>query len=568
MVAGIRSFTLEDTFLDPQVLDPPPTRHALFLFLLALAAVLHLATAGWGDLHNGLEGQFAGGAREMLSTQQWLVPTNNAVPRLETPPLVYWLIILSYKIFGVTATAARLPIALAMIASIALTFLIGERLAGYWRGFAAGLIHLSFCGVFLLGRFVTPEPVFGAFIAGAIFCAICGYQRRRFRPAWFAGVWLCISLACLAKGLEAVLYLGAIFLLLALFFREARLRFRLLLHWPYLLLFLLVVAPWFVWAQGHFPGFLPRSLGWSTGESVPRLQFLVLHLVWWFPVSILLLPGLLFAARRTIRPHEITFADAVPLCWMAVGLLPILLVGGGSHDASMCMWSAFALYAAVTWERTPRTLQVVALCLVALTGAVLGAIGLSRPHLLADFAIQGNPTGDWLVWFPLLKIAGVALLVFAALAAYFAAKQRASIALAVVLAAMIPIGLCLAEGVSRMAPLFSLADAARFLNPRLGQTGQVLYEGSLQSGSSLTFYLNQKYFLVNQPPDFFDQSPGALEKYLDEHFVLEAWTRADPLYLIIRQDRVPHWRRQVIERVHIYHQVTTCGQYVVLSNQL
>ena len=54
----------------------------------------------------------------------------------------YWLIILSYKIFGVTATAARLPIALAMIASIALTFLIGERLAGYWRGFAAGLIHL------------------------------------------------------------------------------------------------------------------------------------------------------------------------------------------------------------------------------------------------------------------------------------------------------------------------------------------------------------------------------------------------------------------------------------------
>ena len=152
MDAGARTFTLEDTFLEPQVLDPPPTRHALFIFLLALAAVLHLATAGWGDLHDGVEGQFAGGAREMLATQQWLVPTNDGVPRLETPPLVYWLIVLSYKIFGVTATAARLPIALAMIASIALTFLIGERLAGYWRGFAAGLIHLCFAGAFLLGR--------------------------------------------------------------------------------------------------------------------------------------------------------------------------------------------------------------------------------------------------------------------------------------------------------------------------------------------------------------------------------------------------------------------------------
>ncbi len=568
MVAGTRSLSLEDTFLEPQVLDPPPTRHALFLFLLALAAVLHLATAGWGDLHNGPEGQFAGGAREMLSSQQWLVPTNNAVPRLETPPLVYWLIILSYKIFGVTATAARLPIALAMIASIALTFLIGERLAGYWRGFAAGLIHLSFCGVFLLGRFVTMEPVFGALIGGAIFCAICGYQRRRFRAAWFAGVWLCASLACLAKGLEAVLYLGAIFLLLAIFFREARLRFRLLLHWPYLLLFALVVAPWFVWAQNHFPGFLPRSLGWSTGDDVPRFQFLALHLVWWFPASILVLPGLLFAARRTIRPHEITFADGVPLCWMAVGFFPLLLVGCGSPGSSMSMWSAFALYAAMAWERTPRRLHVVALCLVALTGAVIGAIGFWRPDILASFPLPDIPAGDRLVLVSLLKIAGVALLVFAVLAAYFAVSHRAGIALAVVLASMVPIGLCLAESTARMAPYFSLADAARFLNPRLGRTGQVLYEGSLESSSSLAFYLNQKYFLVNQPPDFFDQGPGALEKYLDEHFVLDAWTRADPLYLIIRQDRVPHWRRLVIERVHIYHQVTTCGQYVVLSSQL
>lgn len=568
MVAGTRSFTLEGTFLEPQVLDPPPTRHALFIFLLALAAVLHLATAGWGDLYDGLEGQYAGGAREMSSTQQWLVPANNGVPRLETPPLVYWLIILSYKLFGVTATAARLPIALAMIASIALTFLIGERLAGYWRGFAAGLIHLCFCGAFLLGRFVTPEPVFAALIAGAIFCAICGYQRRRFRRAWFAGVWLCGSLACLANGLEALLYLGAICLLLALLFREARVRFRFLLHWPYLLLLVLVVAPWFIWAQNHFPGFLPRALSWSNEGGLPRWQFLVLHLVWWFPASILVLPGLLFAARRIFRPHEITFADALPLCWMAVGFLPLLLIGDRPVGSSLSMWSAFALWVALAWERTPRPLQVAALCLLALAGAVIGTIAFQRLDLLGGIVPLNILAENRLVLLPLLKIAGAALFVFAAVALYFATKQRAHIALVVLLASMIPIGLCLAEGAAWMAPSFSLANAARFLNPRLAKTGQVLYEGSLQSGSSLAFYLNQKFFFVNQPPDFFDQSPEAREKYLDEPFVLEAWARADPLYLIIRQDRVPHWRRLVIERVHIYHQVTTCGQYVVLSNQL
>src|SRR5204862_527645 len=82
---------------------------------LGLAAVLHLASAGWSDLYDGTEGQFAGGAREMLETHQWLVPTNNNVPQLQTPPVVYWLIVLSYKIFGVSVAAARAPIAIAMI---------------------------------------------------------------------------------------------------------------------------------------------------------------------------------------------------------------------------------------------------------------------------------------------------------------------------------------------------------------------------------------------------------------------------------------------------------------------
>ena len=38
---------------------------------------------------------------------------------------------------------------------------------------------------------------------------------------------------------------------------------------------------------------------------------------------------------------------------------------------------------------------------------------------------------------------------------------------------MVPIGFCLVESGARAAPYFSLADAARFLNPRLGRTGEV-----------------------------------------------------------------------------------------------
>src|SRR5436190_9025314 len=187
MVAGARTFSLEETFLSPQILNPPPTRHALLAFLLALTAVLHIGTAAWGDLYDGAEGRLAAGAREMLDSKQWLRPTNTGAPLLETPPFAYWAIAIAFKVFGITAAAARLPIALAMLGSVALTFLIGERLAGYWRGFAAGLIHVCSVGAFLSGRMVTPDAIFSLFVAAAIYCAVRGYQHRKFRRAWFAG---------------------------------------------------------------------------------------------------------------------------------------------------------------------------------------------------------------------------------------------------------------------------------------------------------------------------------------------------------------------------------------------
>jgi hypothetical protein len=130
------------------------------------------------------------------------------------------------------------------------------------------------------------------------------------------------------------------------------------------------------------------------------------------------------------------------------------------------------------------------------------------------------------------------------------------------------LGLASIEGVARVAPYFSLANAAIYLNDRLGERGEVYYEGSLHAGSSLLFYLNRRFFLVNQAVDPFMQSFGANDLQASEQSVLSHWNEADPIFLIVEQSRVPYWQRLITERVHIYHQVTTCGTYVVLSNQL
>src|SRR4029434_7310882 len=150
-----------------------------FAILIALAVLLHVATIGSGDLYSQTEGQYAGAAKEMVETHNWLLPHHNGSPRLQKPPLLYWLIIVSFKLFGVNAAAARLPVALASVVLVALIFLIGEKLTDYWRGFIAGLIYLSLCGTFLLARIVMPDPLVSALIASTIFCAIGGRERRR-----------------------------------------------------------------------------------------------------------------------------------------------------------------------------------------------------------------------------------------------------------------------------------------------------------------------------------------------------------------------------------------------------
>src|SRR5207248_11512 len=103
-------------------------------FRIALGVLLHFETIGIGDLYSETEGQYAAAAREMIQSDQYLLPTNDSIPRLQKPPLLYWLIVASYKVFGINTAATRVPIAFSVVATVTFTFLIGERLADYWRG--------------------------------------------------------------------------------------------------------------------------------------------------------------------------------------------------------------------------------------------------------------------------------------------------------------------------------------------------------------------------------------------------------------------------------------------------
>ena len=230
-------------------------KRAWFLLFIAIAAI-YLFGLGRIPLVGPDEPRYAEVAREMLSRHDFITPTLGGMPWFEKPPLLYWMIMASYRVFGVNEFATRLGPAICGLLTAVFVYWIGSVVRnnnslaeqgseakhksskpaplGRW----SALTLLSSVGIIAFSRAASFDIVLTMTLSGALACFFVWHLRcetalagESAAPAmdsrWHINpvvllfaFYFFIGLSLLAKGLIGIVLPIGIIALYFLFRRE------------------------------------------------------------------------------------------------------------------------------------------------------------------------------------------------------------------------------------------------------------------------------------------------------------------------------------------------------------
>ncbi len=242
------------------------TLAALFLWLVGL---------GNAPLRDWDEGTYAGVARDMVRSQDWLHLTLFGQPFWAKPPLGIWLMAMGYQVlsgFGPEALqspalefACRAPLAMLTALGVPLLYLLGRELFRNQReAISAAVVYLTLLPVVRHGRLVMLDGMINTFLILFLFCLVKSKQR----PPWALGMGIALAAIALTKGV-LVLALGAIALGYILLQRQWQV-FKNPYGWGGVVMGGAIVAAWYgaQW-QAHGWEFMTFHFG---GHSFGRLN--------------------------------------------------------------------------------------------------------------------------------------------------------------------------------------------------------------------------------------------------------------------------------------------------------
>ena len=268
---------------------PRPSRQDLIhlALLLVLCAVFFYSFLGYRGLYETDEARYAEIAREMLVSGDFITPHLNYVKYFEKPPLTYWLVALSFKLFGLSEASARLVPAVFGTLTVLLTFLLGRSLWGSRQGFFAASTLATSAMFFGLSRILIVDMVLCFGVTLALYGAWQTLRQKAAGPYFF---WIGCAVGFLSKALLGPgLPIMAVVLFGLLSGRHDL--WRRLLYWPALVVFVLLSAPWVIWVSIKNPEFFNFFF---IDENLGRLLTKRHHRYEPFYYYLQVLPGAIF----------------------------------------------------------------------------------------------------------------------------------------------------------------------------------------------------------------------------------------------------------------------------------
>jgi 4-amino-4-deoxy-L-arabinose transferase-like glycosyltransferase len=470
-------------------------RHPISFLLLCLAiGVVYLGGLGNFPLTERSEARYAGVSWEMLRTGDYLTPRYNGIKHFHKPPLFYWLTAGSMRLFGDSEGAARLPCALAALATLAGVGWLARRpdiLPSQSRPWVAVACLATSPFFWEMGRIAVTDMLVTALVVGALASAWSILQDG---PGWrnLALFWASLGLNFLNKGPVGPLIV-ALALCPYLFWRSRR-SWRAFAPLPGMALALAIGLPWYLWVVAENSGLFAYFLKFQTADRVfsnvhrrdgPIWFYLPVILGGFLPWTCWLPTALKESWKKAREPKgQEANPDLFLLGWLIVPTIFFSLIGSKLPPYVLPLFPALALLVA-------RHLASLTLAKLASPVAVLGIAGVAcaaqlQWGLIAKLTTFSTQLGWAAGWLLLTALVGAGM----------AYRRRESALLVVLTVAMLGL---LSIAISAFGKLSYLSAQPMCQAMRRQASGpfEVAMYGSYLFG--LPYYLGQNITHVQYP---------------------------------------------------------------------
>ena len=280
------------------------------LMALVLALFLRGVTLEMLDLVDTTESRYAAIAYDMVRSGNYITPMipegTDHVPYLGKPAGHFWLMALSYKLFGMDEWTSRLPSFIGLCLIVYLLIYLGKRTTSRLVCNRSALIACTSLLLFFFSGAALLDVTLSACVVGSLVFAFVGLTDNSHPVRDRLFFWMFLAGGFLIKG-PIALVLSWIPLMAWVLFSKKFLQLWRLISLSSASLFLLIALPWFLLAERANPGFLQyffvnenilryfiKEYGdkYGTGHVLPYGSSWGIFLICFFPWSGLLLSGI------------------------------------------------------------------------------------------------------------------------------------------------------------------------------------------------------------------------------------------------------------------------------------